>query len=143
MLDEQIEKEVERKIQVSLSDNEAQVKDSSPRLIGQTNCNPHQNQALPAKIPNPEIKTKHLTNPQDRPMPLPITLTKRPEAVNKTAPRQARHLEIVIHTTVESSSFPRGYPTLAWPNDPDEQHLMEMQRELLLARSMMSHEVTP
>ena len=53
MLDEQIEKEVERKIQVSSSDNEAQVKDSSPRLIGQVNCKPHQNQALPTKIPNP------------------------------------------------------------------------------------------
>ena len=53
MLEEQIEKEVKRKIQVSLSDDEAHVKDSSPRLIGQANCKPHQNQALPTKIPDP------------------------------------------------------------------------------------------
>ena len=53
MLEEQIEKEVEKKVQVSLSNKEAQAKDSSPRLIGQANCKPHQNQALPTKIPDP------------------------------------------------------------------------------------------
>ena len=96
MLEELIENEVERKIQVSLSDNEAQVKDSSQRLIGQANCKPHQNQDLPTKITNPEIKTKHLTNPQDRPMPLPSTLSKIPKAVKKTAPRQVRHSGIIL-----------------------------------------------
>ena len=96
ILEEHIEKEAERKIQVSLSDMEAKVKDSSQRLIGQANCEPHQNQALPTKIPNPEIKTMHLTDPQDRPMPLPSILPKIPKAVKKTAPRQARHSGIIL-----------------------------------------------
>ena len=138
MLEEQIEKEVERKIQVSLSDNEAQVKDSSPRLIGQANCKPHHNQVFPANIPNQEIKTLYLTNPQDRPMPLPSIFPRRPKAAKKTA-MSIETLRNNPTNTVESSSFPRGHPTVVW--DPNEQRLMEIQRELL-ARSMMPHEVT-
>mmetsp|Transcript_17102 Transcript_17102/g.30192 ORF Transcript_17102/g.30192 Transcript_17102/m.30192 type:complete len:698 (-) Transcript_17102:128-2221(-) len=133
-LEEQTEKEVESK--------EAQVEDSSPRLIGQANCKPHQNQVLPVIIPNPEIKTLHLTNPQDRPMPLSSTLPKRPKAAKKTG-TAIETLRDHPTTTVEFSSFPRGHPTLTWPNDPNEQRLMEMQQELLMDRSMMPLTVTP
>mmetsp|Transcript_37735 Transcript_37735/g.69331 ORF Transcript_37735/g.69331 Transcript_37735/m.69331 type:complete len:692 (+) Transcript_37735:275-2350(+) len=143
-LEEQIEKEkeAESKVQVSLSNKEAQAKDSSPRLIGQANCKPHQNQVLPVIIPNPEIKTLHLTNPQDRPMPLSSTLPKRPKAAKKTG-TAIETLRDHPTTTVEFSSFPRGHPTLTWPNDPNEQRLMEMQQELLMDRSMMPLTVTP
>eukprot|EP00579_Thalassiosira_antarctica_P011976 CAMPEP_0201918324 /NCGR_PEP_ID=MMETSP0903-20130614/7521_1 /ASSEMBLY_ACC=CAM_ASM_000552 /TAXON_ID=420261 /ORGANISM="Thalassiosira antarctica, Strain CCMP982" /LENGTH=242 /DNA_ID=CAMNT_0048454619 /DNA_START=75 /DNA_END=805 /DNA_ORIENTATION=- len=143
ILEEQIETEVERKIQVSLSNMEADVKDSSPRLIGHANCKPHQNQYLPAKIPDSEIKTMHLVNPQDRPVPLPSTLPKRPKAVKKTAPRQVRHSGIIILLLMLSLVVSNGISNLGMANDSDEQRLMDMQRELLLARSMMSHEVTP
>ena len=142
MLEEQIEKEAESKFQVSVSNKEAQVKDSSPRLICQANCKPHQNQVLPANIPSPEIKTLHLTNPQDRPVSLPSTLPKRPKAAKKTG-TAIETLRNHHNTTDEFLSFPRGHPTLVRPNDPSKQQMMKMQRDLLMARSMMPHAVAP
>mmetsp|Transcript_14387 Transcript_14387/g.26145 ORF Transcript_14387/g.26145 Transcript_14387/m.26145 type:complete len:118 (-) Transcript_14387:187-540(-) len=71
-------------------------------------------------------------------MPLPSTLPKRPKTFKK-AVTPIETLRNNPTNTVASSSFPRGHPTVVW--DPNEQRLMEIQRELL-ARSMMPHGVT-
>jgi len=132
-LEEQIEKEAKSKVQSKLSEVGAQANTPS-------SC---ETQAVPAKVPSPELKTTHFINTQERPMSLPSTLPKTKAAVMSTSPRS--HL---ASNSVPSSS-PRAHPpNLIWTNDHSERRLMEMQRELqqrelLLSRSMMAHEVAP
>eukprot|EP00571_Detonula_confervacea_P016959 CAMPEP_0172302750 /NCGR_PEP_ID=MMETSP1058-20130122/4410_1 /TAXON_ID=83371 /ORGANISM="Detonula confervacea, Strain CCMP 353" /LENGTH=742 /DNA_ID=CAMNT_0013013345 /DNA_START=33 /DNA_END=2261 /DNA_ORIENTATION=- len=152
-LEEQIEKEVGAKIQAGQPKKEAAVTNASPMIMGQKEYETQthqvmQNHLLANKLA-PEIERCFL-NPQERPMPLPSTLPKRPKKTDtgtrKTNRNVARGMlgETLINhsaTNAESSLLPRGHPDLVSPNDPLERQLIEMQRELLLSRSMLSHDV--
>jgi len=155
-LEEQIEKEVEveGQGQESLPKSlHVQVHDEPIKPTSQEDSEKQvhhqQNHVLAAKIPSPKIKTTYLTIPQDGPMlPLPSTLPKRstPSATHKKMNHVAASGLSETprnHTAAnaESSLLPRGYPTLVSPIYPNERRFVEAQRELLLARSMMSHEV--
>ena len=159
-LKERIEKRVERKVQKYLLNKvKAQVNDESPKLTSQDDYEKQQQQQqhVPAaKIHSPKINTTFSTDWLNRPMPLPQK--PRPVAARKKnnhhagcSSKKSVKEVATIHENMkrlenraamaQSSLLPTRYLNIETPNDLKERRSMEIQRELMLTRPMMSHEV--
>lgn len=132
----EIEKEVEAKFQ----EKEA--------ASGEESASSHKDSELPSMQQNhinPEIKKYFVEG--ETPMPLPSTLPKRPSKKNGANPKK-RTIKRESMSRIMSSLLPNSssnrHANVILPKPKDnleEQRLMEMQRELLMARSMLSHVV--
>lgn len=148
-LKEEIEKEVEKKLEESLpkKEEDAQVKSESPSLTSQEKLliQRQKSVALSVKIPSVGLTQSYSADPQERPMPLPSTLPKRPReaTIPHTGNVNLRVLssedlrELAAANANKSAILSRARPPVVTHNDPVEQRLLEIQREMLLARSMM------
>lgn len=154
-LEEQIEKEFKAKVQLSLPEKRDQAqKNETPRpssyekkpYLSATIHNPEaQGASHDAKVQQHMHVSSKTNTSVAYSMSLPSMLPKEPKAPMKTATAQGSTNPI----RVASSESIRNYPTrttessLLPPNlvSPDDHEELMVQGELLLARSMLSHEV--
>ncbi|KAL7542391.1 hypothetical protein ACHAXR_011741 [Thalassiosira sp. AJA248-18] len=109
-------------------------------------------ESLPTSKMEHAKQEKKAKKKRDLPMPLPSELPK-PAARKRAKPAAARRYPAVQFlrnhpannpAAAAENMYPSGYPPMISPNDPfhphpDERRLMEIEREMLLSRSMMPH----
>mmetsp|Transcript_10543 Transcript_10543/g.19157 ORF Transcript_10543/g.19157 Transcript_10543/m.19157 type:complete len:623 (-) Transcript_10543:142-2010(-) len=154
------EKVAETKAQESLLKRDHALLNKHPsRPTNQDKCKKRQLQYIAsANIKSPKTNTCFVANPQDRPMPLPSSLPKKPKSATAskniretvgshvknakeaaTIRKNMRYMENHIDM-VESSCFQRERQNCVTFNDPLERRMMEIQHEMTLVEPMPSHE---
>ncbi|KAL7536388.1 hypothetical protein ACHAXR_007131 [Thalassiosira sp. AJA248-18] len=141
--DEQVDRESDDRAQLKSPQEQVQevVKSESPTSL--PSKLEHVKHEHVAKIPSPATKPVYPSDPREIPMPLPSELPKPADLkrVKLGAASGPSRQFLRNHPSAASASLlPSGYPAMMNPSDPDERRLMEIERELLLSRSMMSHE---
>jgi len=156
--------EEERKSEKSLPKMvRAQLNGESSRLASQDEDKKQQQLHVISAMPSPRVDAWHFTNPQDRPMPLPSMLIKRPKLatshnkmnltagnstkknVNEaTTIRQNENMKCFEdHATVAESTLLSGeHLYVGTSNDISKSRAIDNQSESMLAGSILSHEVT-
>lgn len=153
-MEDQIENEVEAKAAERSPKKEQDPVNEPPRPRSQSpEC-----EGLANRQPNPQTKInpkiqKDSTDPQERPMPLPSALPKSPEkTVSGTHPlkmnlatevrgdpSEGRAAATLVHGL--SPMRTHHHPNMMPLKNDKESQLIEMQRELLLARSHLAREI--